>query len=224
MNEKAVIILSGGIDSSTLCYKYAVDNFDIYSLTINYGQRHSREVESAKIIAGNLGISHKVADLSPLKHLLYGSALTDPGVEVPRVPEKTEYFETLKSTIVPNRNAIFLSIAIGYAQSIGANSIFFGAHHSDRGVYPDCRKEFVEAFEIAERLANDNQNLKIEAPFVDMDKSEIVKLGSKLQVPFESTWTCYVGGELHCGNCSACNERKRAFTDSGIKDPTKYKN
>ncbi|MGI9553368.1 MAG: 7-cyano-7-deazaguanine synthase QueC [Thermodesulfobacteriota bacterium] len=224
MKEKAVIILSGGIDSSTLCYKFAAENFDIYSLTIIYGQRHSREIDSAKLIAGKLGISHKIVDLSQLKQLLSGSALTDPGVEVPRVPEKTEYFETLKSTIVPNRNAIFLSVAIGYAQSIGANKIFFGAHHSDRGVYPDCRKEFVEAFEIAERLANDNQDLRIEAPFVEMDKSEVVGLGSSLNVPFESTWTCYVGGELHCGACSACNERKRAFTESGIKDPTEYKN
>ena len=224
MKEKAVIILSGGIDSTTLCYKYAKDNFDIYSLTIIYGQRHSREVESAKKVAGALGISHKVVDLSPLQLLLSGSALTDPGVAVPEVPEKAEFFETLKSTIVPNRNSILLSIAIGYAQSIGANNIFFGAHHSDRGVYPDCRKEFVEAFETAERLANDNQNLKIEAPFVGMNKSEIVKLGSKLNVPFESTWTCYIGGELHCGSCSACNERKRAFSESGIKDPTKYKN
>ena len=224
MNEKAVIILSGGIDSSTLCYKYASDNFDIYSLTIIYGQRHLREVESAKNVANTLGISHRVVDLSPSNQLLTGSALTDPDVEVPKVPEKAEHFETLKSTIVPNRNAIFLSIAIGYAQSIGANSIFFGAHHSDRGVYPDCRKEFVEAFEAAERLANDNNNLKVEAPFVNMDKSEIVKLGSKLQVPYEITWTCYVGGELHCGTCSACNERKRAFSESGITDPTRYQN
>ena len=224
MKEKAVIILSGGIDSSTLCYKFAKENFDVYSLTIIYGQKHLREVESAKTVAKTVGISHKVVDLSSLKQLLSGSALTDLDVEVPNVPEKSEHFETLKSTIVPNRNSILLSIAIGYAQSIGVNNIFFGAHHSDRGVYPDCRKEFVDAFKTAERLANNNQNLNIEAPFVGMDKSEIVELGEKLGVPFESTWTCYVGGELHCGTCSACNERKRAFVESKIKDPTKYEN
>ena len=200
MKEKAVIILSGGIDSTTLCYKYASENFEIYSLTLIYGQRHSREVESAKNVALELGISNKVVDLSPLKELLTGSALTDSKIDVPEVPEEAEHFETLKTTIVPNRNAIFLSIAIGYAQSMGINTVFFGAHHSDRGVYPDCRKEFVEAFEISERLANDNQNLKIEAPFVGMDKSDIVQLGSELRVPFELTWTCYVGGDLHCGN------------------------
>ena len=222
MKKKAVAILSGGIDSSTLCYKYKSENFEVHALTIKYGQRHKREVSSAENIAKALGISHKVLDLSSLKHVLSGSALTDATVKIPEVPEEAEHFDSLKVTIVPNRNAIFLSAAIGYAQSIGANNVCFGAHHSDRGVYPDCRKEFVEAFETAERLATDNQELKVEAPFIEMDKSEVVKLGSKLGVPFELTWTCYEGKELHCGTCSACRERKRAFTVSGIKDPTKY--
>lgn len=224
MKEKVVIILSGGIDSSTLCYKTASDNCDIYSLTMIYGQKHLKEIESAKIIAEKLGIKNKIIDISSLKELLTGSALTDSEVEVPMVSETVEHYETLKSTIVPNRNAIFLSIAIGYAQSIEANTIFFGAHHSDRGVYPDCRKEFVEAFEHAERLANDNKNLRIEAPFVDMDKSEIVRLGSNLNVPYELTWTCYLGGELHCGTCSSCRERRRAFLEASVTDPTRYKN
>ena len=219
---KAVIIFSGGLDSTVLCYKAVSDNFDVHAITILYGQRHSREVESAKKTAGILGINHRVIDLSNINELLQGSALTDSNIEVPEVPETTEHFETLKSTIVPNRNAIFLSVAIGFSESIKANHIFFGAHHSDRGVYPDCRKEFVEAFETAERLANDNPELSISAPFVEMDKSEIVTLGNKLGVPFEHTWTCYVGGELHCGVCSACNERKRAFREAGVTDPTVY--
>lgn len=224
MKKKTVIVLSGGIDSSTLCYKYKREFFDIYSLTIIYGQKHIIEVNSAKNIAETLGISHKVVDLSPLKHLLSGSALTDRDVNVPQVPEKAEHSDSLKITIVPNRNAIFLSMAVGYAQSIGANSVCFGAHHSDRGVYPDCRKEFVEAFETAERLANGNPDLKVEAPFINMDKSEIVKLGNELGVPFELTWTCYKGNGIHCGMCSACKERKRAFLESRINDPTQYKN
>lgn len=221
---KAVIIFSGGLDSTVLCYKAVSDNFDVNAITILYGQRHSREVEGAKKTAGILGINHRVIDLSNINELLQGSALTDSNIGVPEVPETTEHYETLKSTIVPNRNAIFLSLAIGYSESIKANHIFFGAHHSDRGVYPDCRKEFVEAFEIAERLANDNPELSISAPFVEMDKSEIVTLGKKLGVPFEHTWTCYVGGELHCGVCSACNERKRAFREAGVTDPTYYEN
>ena len=222
MKTKAVIIASGGIDSSTLLYKMVNEGFSVYALTFIYGQRHLKEIKSAEIISQQLGVEHKVVDISSMNQLLQGSALTDSSVDVPEVPETAEHFDTLKSTIVPNRNAIFLSIAIGYATSIGANHVFFGAHFSDRGVYPDCRKEFVDAFEVSERLATDNPNLVIDAPFVDSDKSEIVKLGSELGVPFEQTWTCYKGGELHCGVCSSCRERKRAFIESGVDDPTGY--
>ena len=223
MKEKAVIILSGGIDSSTLCYKYAPE-YDVHGLSVLYGQRHSREIQSAKQIAERLNITHKIIDLTPLGELLSGSALTDRAVDVPEVPETVEHYNTLKSTIVPNRNAILLSVAIGYAGSIGAEKVYFGAHHSDRGVYPDCRKEFVDAFEIAERLANDNSKLTISAPFIDMDKSQIVALGNELGVPFKLTWTCYNGGEKHCGRCSSCKERKRSFIESGVEDPTDYEN
>ena len=221
--SRVVIIFSGGLDSTVLCYKAVADGLDVHALTIIYGQRHVKEIESARKTAGLLGISQRVVDLSNINELLQGSALTDNSVDVPEVPETAEHFETLKTTIVPNRNAIFLSVAIGYSESIKADNVFFGAHHSDRGVYPDCRKEFVEAFEAAERLATDNDNLNISAPFVGMDKAEIVALGNELSVPFENTWTCYVGGEIHCGSCSACNERKRAFRESGVDDPTVYK-
>ena len=222
MSNKAVIIASGGIDSSTLLYKIVKEGFEVYVLTFIYGQKHLKEIEYAKSIAEKLDVNHKVVDLSSMKVLLSGSALTDSSVEVPEVPETSEYYETLQSTIVPNRNAIFLSIAIGYAVSLKANHVFFGAHFSDRGVYPDCRKEFVEAFQTAERLANDNPEMVIDAPFVDIDKSDIVKLGAELGVPFKETWTCYKGGEKHCGVCSSCRERKRAFVDSGVTDPTEY--
>ncbi len=222
MNKKAVIIASGGIDSSTLLYRMVDEGFSVYALTFIYGQRHLKEINSADIISKKLGIDHKIVDISSMNQLLQGSALTDPSVDVPEVPETAEHFDTLKSTIVPNRNAIFLSISIGYATSIEANHVFFGAHFSDRGVYPDCRKEFIEAFEVSERLATDNPELVIDAPFVNSDKSEIVKLGDDLGVPFEDTWTCYKGGELHCGVCSSCRERKRAFVESGVMDPTGY--
>jgi 7-cyano-7-deazaguanine synthase len=222
MSNKAVIIASGGIDSSTLLYKMVKEGFEVYVLTFIYGQKHLKEIEYAKRIAEKLDVNHKVVDLSSMKVLLSGSALTDSSVEVPEVPETVEHYETLQSTIVPNRNAIFLSIAIGYAVSLKANHVFFGAHFSDRGVYPDCRKEFVDAFQESERLANDNPDLIIDAPFVDIDKSEIVKLGAELGVPFQQTWTCYKGGAMHCGVCSSCRERKRAFVDSGVTDPTEY--
>ena len=219
---KAVVIASGGVDSSTLLYKTVKEDYETYVLTFIYGQKHTREIESAKKICEGLNVHHKVIGLSVLKDLLSGSALTDSGVEVPEVPETAEHYETLKTTIVPNRNSIFLSIAIGYAVSIKANYIFFGAHHSDRGVYPDCRREFVEAFEHAERLANDNLLLVIAAPFVNMTKSEIVKLGVELGVPYKETWSCYKGGRIHCGVCSSCRERKRAFQEAAILDPTEY--
>lgn len=222
MSKKAVVIVSGGIDSATLLYKILQEGYDVYALTFLYGQKHRKEIDSAKSICSALDVSHKVIDLSAMKELLSGSALTDSNVEIPEVPETAEHYETLKATIVPNRNAIFLSVAIGYALSIGADHVFFGAHYSDRGVYPDCRKEFVEAFQLSERLATDNPSLVIDAPFVDVDKSQIVKLGSELGVPFKETWTCYNGGELHCGVCSSCRERKRAFRESGVSDPTRY--
>ncbi len=222
MKTKAVIIASGGIDSSTLLYKMVKDGFQVYVLTFIYGQKHLKEIEYAKVIAQRLEVDHRVVDLSAMKGLLSGSALTDANVEVPNVPETADHYETLKSTIVPNRNAIFLSIAIGYAVSLEANHVYFGAHFSDRGVYPDCRKEFVEAFQYSERLANDNPDLVLDAPFVNIDKSEIVKLGAELGVPFKDTWTCYKGGEKHWGVCSSCRERKRAFAQSGVPDPTEY--
>jgi 7-cyano-7-deazaguanine synthase len=220
--KKAVLIVSGGVDSSTLLYKTIEEGYEAYALTFIYGQKHKREIESAKRICHGLNVPHKVIDLSSLKEILLGSALTDSSVEIPEVPETVEYYETLKSTIVPNRNSIFLSIAIGYAVSIGANHVFFGAHYSDRGVYPDCRREFIEALEYAERLANDNHNLVVSAPFVDMNKSQIVKLGAELGVPYKETWSCYKGGRVHCGVCSSCRERKRAFESAGVLDPTEY--
>jgi 7-cyano-7-deazaguanine synthase len=220
--KKAVVIVSGGVDSSTLLYKIVKEGYETYALTFIYGQKHEREIESARRICSGLRVSHKVIDLSSLKAILSGSALTDSGVEIPDVPETVEYYETLKTTTVPNRNSIFLAIAIGYGVSIKANQVFFGAHHSDRGVYPDCRREFVEALEYAERLANDNPNLVVSAPFVDINKLEIVRLGAELSVPYEETWSCYKGGEVHCGICSSCRERKRAFDEAGILDPTEY--
>jgi len=222
MNKKAVIILSGGIDSTTLVYSSLKQGYEVECLTILYGQRHRREADSARRITGALGVVHKVADLSPLGEILSGSALTDTKIDVPEVPETAEHYDTLKTTIVPNRNAIFLSIAVGYAVSTDAENVFFGAHSSDRGVYPDCREEFVEAFQASERLATDEPDLNIIAPFVGMEKADIVRLGDRLGVPFGETWSCYKGGTVHCGVCSSCRERKRAFIEAGVPDPTGY--
>ncbi|HVY54715.1 MAG TPA: 7-cyano-7-deazaguanine synthase QueC [Thermodesulfobacteriota bacterium] len=222
MNKKAVIILSGGVDSTTLVYSSLDQGYEVECLTILYGQRHKKEADSARRISEALGVSHKTVDLSPLGAILSGSALTDSKIDVPEVPETAEHYDTLKTTIVPNRNAIFLSIAVGYAVSIDAGNVFFGAHGSDRGVYPDCREEFVEAFQASERLATDEPDLNILAPFVGMEKADIVRLGRRLGVPFGETWSCYKGGRKHCGVCSSCRERKRAFTEARVPDPTEY--
>lgn len=215
-------MVSGGIDSSTLCYKAVREGYDVSPLTFIYGQKHEKEVLSSEKICRHLGLRPNVVDLSSASVLFGASALTDREVEIPRVPASASNYETLSATVVPNRNAIFLSLAVAYSQSIGCDVVFYGAHHSDRGVYPDCRAEFVSAFEEAERLATGNERLTIAAPFVDMDKSGIVKLGSRLGVPFKDTWSCYVGSRVHCGTCSSCRERKRAFIEAEVADPTEY--
>lgn len=222
MDKKAVLIGSGGIDSTTLLYKLIGDDYIPVVLTFLYGQKHGKEIEYVKATCKTLKLKNITVDISGIKNLIKGSALTDADVKIPEVAETAEFYETLKATIVPNRNSIFLTLAVAYAQSVGCNHIFFGAHFSDRGVYPDCRKEFVEAFQNNQILANDNKDLRIHAPFVDLDKADIVKLGHELKVPFELTWSCYKGGDLHCGVCSSCRERKRAFLESEIADPTVY--
>jgi len=222
MSGKAVVIVSGGVDSSTLCYKAVREGYEVFLLTFIYGQKHEREVCSSENVCRHLGLSPNIIDLSSVRTLFGASALTDRDVEIPRVSATARNYETLSATVVPNRNAIFLSLSVAYSQSIGCDTVFYGAHHSDRGVYPDCRAAFVSAFEKAERLATDNERLTIIAPFIDMDKSGIVRLGVRLGVPFEDTWSCYVGSRMHCGTCSSCRERKRAFIEADVDDPTEY--
>jgi len=222
MSGKAVVMVSGGVDSSTLCYKAVREGYELFPLTFIYGQKHEKEIRSSESICRGLGLVPNIVDLSPARTLFGASALTDRDVEIPRVSATAGNYETLSATVVPNRNAIFLSLSVAYSQSIGCDTVFYGAHRSDRGVYPDCRPEFVSAFEKAERLATDNERLTIVAPFIDMDKSGIVRLGASLGVPFEDTWSCYVGSRMHCGTCSSCRERKRAFIEADVDDPTQY--
>jgi len=217
-----VAIASGGADSSTLLYLLRSEGYNVKALTFLYGQRHDKEIGSAVKICKILGVEHQVVDVSALKELLSSSALINRLITVPEVPETTEHYESLKTTIVPNRNAILLSIAVGFAVARGINRVVYGAHFSDRGVYPDCREEFVEAFQQTMRLATENSKLEILAPFVRKSKAEIIGLGSRLGVPYDLTWSCYNGGAQHCGRCSSCRERKRAFIEANVNDPTEY--
>lgn len=222
VSGKAVVMVSGGVDSSTLCYKAVREGYEVFPLTFIYGQKHEKEIRSSENICRKLGLTPNVVDLSSIRTLFGACALTDRDVGIPRVSATARNYETLSATVVPNRNAIFLSLAVAYSQNVGCDTVFYGAHHSDRGVYPDCRLEFVSAFEEAEKLATDNARLTIVAPFVDLDKSGIVRLGARLGVPFQDTWSCYVGSRMHCGTCSSCRERKRAFVEADIADPTEY--
>ncbi len=216
---KAVLILSGGIDSSTLLYYLLDEGYDVHALTFYYGQKHSKEIEHSKLIAeeaksrGN--VEHRVADISSIHDLISSGALT--GKE--SVPKAFYSEEVQKRTIVPNRNMIMLSIAAGYAVKIGAKEVYYAAHKSDYSIYPDCRKEFVKAFDAAVYLANLWTPVEIKAPFVEMTKDEIVKLGLRLEVPYELTWSCYEGNERPCLSCGTCLERTEAFLINNARDP-----
>lgn len=214
MKKKAVVIMSGGPDSSAVAYYAKNRGYDVYGLTFNYGQIAVKETEHAKMIADKLGIPLITVDLSQLKQVFGGStALCDKGIPMPSKFEPT--------IIVPFRNAIFLSVAVSYAISIGAEVVFYGAQGSDAPFYPDCRRAFYKAFQGAARLGTDT-NVTIKAPFHRLNKYEIIKIGEKLGVPFKLTWSCYLDGDKHCGVCESCINRKNAFKEAGIKDPTEY--
>lgn len=222
MKAKAVIIISGGMDSATLLYKIVSDGFEVSALSFDYGQRHKKELVYAQKLCVDLGIFHKTIDITTISGLLQGSALTTKKINVP----EGHYSDvSMKSTVVPNRNAIMLSLAYGYAVSINAEMVAFAAHAGDHPIYPDCRPSFVAAFDTMEKIANEgyaNPKLKLEDPFINISKSEIVKIGTKLNVPYEDTWSCYKGREKHCGKCGTCTERIEAFKLAEAPDPTEY--
>lgn len=214
--EKCVVVLSGGIDSTTVAYWAREQGYKVHAITFKYGQIATREVEHATRIAQKLGVPIKIIDLSTLKEIFAGvTVLCDKTLHM------TSEFNPL--LIVPFRNAIFLSIAVAYAVSINANKIFYGAQGSDVPFYPDCRREFYKAFENAASLGTDRKII-IEAPFNSVTKSEIIKIGTKLGVPYNLTWSCYLNGPHHCGKCESCINRKKAFAEAAVQDPTKYAN
>ncbi len=183
-------------------------------MTFKYGQRADREIKCAREIAQKLAIPIKVIDFSSLKEIFTGvTSLVDEKISL------TPNFST--PIIVPFRNAIFLSAAVAYAASVGAMWVFYGAQGSDAQNYPDCRREFYEAFEKAAQLGTDSK-IHIEAPFSEITKAQLIQNGTKMGVPFELTWSCYRDGKLHCGTCESCINRKRAFKEAKIYDPTEY--
>ena len=215
---KTVIVYSGGLDSTVLLYHLRASGHELHALSIDYGQRHRCELDRAADLCEELGIPHPTADLSAIQPLLAGNSLTSPEIEVAE-GHYTE--ESMKSTVVPNRNMIFLALATGHALSIKAGQVAYAAHSGDHAIYPDCRNEFAEAMAAAIRIADWNP-VELVRPFVDWTKADIVRRGDELGVPFARTWSCYKGGAQHCGRCGTCIERREAFDLAEIEDPTPY--
>ncbi len=226
--DKAVILLSGGLDSATTLAIAADKGFDIHALTCIYGQRHSCEIESARKVAASIGVAeHRIIkiDLSAFG----GSALTDANIEVPKDRTDADIAEQIPVTYVPARNTVFLSYALAWAEVLGAFDIFIGVNSTDYSGYPDCRAEFIAAFEKMANLATaaavqGKGVYRINTPIIDMTKAEIILAGTKLAVDYSLTHSCY-DPDAHsrsCGRCDSCRLRLRGFARAGMKDPAEY--
>ncbi len=220
MPRIAVVLLSGGLDSSVALHLAKREGYEIHALSFAYGQRHTKELEYAQWQAENIGVaSYRVVDLSFTSW--GGSALTDPSLEV----EKGDTARKASpNTYVPARNMVFLSVAASIAEAVGAECIYIGVSEVDYSGYVDCREEFIRSMETTinlgtERKGLNGQPIRIEAPFIHTTKAEEVTLGVELGVPFDRTWTCYHGGEKPCGECDSCQLRAKAFEEAGVPDP-----
>ncbi len=215
---KAVVIYSGGMDSFTVLHKALREGYELHALSFNYGQRHSKELDYASRVCEQLGVPHKVVDITAINDLVGGSALTSDDIDV---PEGDYAEESMKATVVPNRNMILLSLATGYALSLGTGKVFYGAHAGDHTIYPDCRPEFVEAVNEVTKIC-DWQPVTIEAPYLKSSKIEILTDGLAMELDYGQTWTCYNGREKACGKCGSCVERLEAFAFNKVTDPLEY--
>jgi 7-cyano-7-deazaguanine synthase len=218
----AVSVVSGGLDSTVMAYWLAWNGYDQTMLTFNYGQRHCKEIDYAKRTAATLRIDHHVVNLTAVTKFLHASALVNRDAPVP-----DGHYEDamMRQTVVPNRNAMMLTIATTAAVALNASVVATAVHAGDHAVYPDCRPEFIHAFGAAMLAANDgflHKNFAVFAPFVHMDKADIVAVGYELDVPFVDTWSYYRGDEHHCGTCGTCVERREAFHLVDVPDPTLY--
>lgn len=214
--KNSAIIVSGGMDSITLLY----DRKDEIALGISfdYGSNHNaREIPFAKIHCERLGIKHITINLD-FMHQYFKSSLLD-GAEA--IPEGHYADDNMKSTVVPFRNGIMLAIAIGIAESNNLDQVFIANHGGDHTIYPDCRPEFINAIDAAATAGTYN-NVKVIAPYTKITKSDIARIGKRLGIDYAETWSCYKGGEVHCGKCGTCVERKEALAEAGIEDKTIY--
>lgn len=215
--NKVVVIYSGGMDSFTVLNRAIKDGKEVFALSFDYGQRHVKELQCASKVCKSLNIKHKVIDISTINQLLAGSSLTD-DIDI---PEGHYAAENMKSTIVPNRNMILLSLAVGYAVSVGASQVYYGAHSGDHAIYPDCRPEFVQKMNDVCQIAN-YESVEIFSPYLTVNKSAILADGLSMGLNYSETWTCYNGREKACGKCGSCQERLEAFRDNKVIDPIAY--
>ncbi len=226
--KKAVVLLSGGLDSATTLAIARSEGFRCYALTFNYGQRHKREVEAAKKIAESLEvIEHRIIEIDLA--CFGGSALTDPSIEVPKNRDVLGNIAQIPSTYVPARNTIFLSYALAWTEVLDAFDIFIGVNQTDYSGYPDCRAEFISAFEKTANLAtaaavSGPERYCIHTPIINMTKGEIILAGTKLGVDYSLTHSCYDPDEQgrSCGRCDSCRLRLKGFAEAGLKDPVEY--
>ncbi len=225
--KKAVVLSSGGLDSTTVIAIAQKEGYDVYSMSFSYGQRHLYELEAAKTIADTANVKkHIVIDCN--MNQIGGSALTD-DIEVPKKRASETIADEIPVTYVPARNTIFLSFALAWAETLGASDIFIGVNALDYSGYPDCRPEFIRAYEQMADLATKTgvektTSIRIHTPLIDMTKAEIIKTGISLGVDYSITHSCYDPTKegLACGECDSCLLRMKGFTEAGIKDPTKY--
>ena len=217
-SRPAVVIYSGGMDSYTVLHRALREGHDVHALSFHNGQRHARELDVARQVCSDLGVSHRIVDIRAIHQLIGNSALTDSDRAMP----KADYAEdNLADTVVPNRNMILLSLAIGHAVNIGAPICFYGAHGGDHVLYPDCRPAFVERMNDVAAIAN-FEAVRIEAPYLHSNKAQILADGIEMGLDYAQTWTCYLGEATACGECGSCRERLAAFASQGKTDPLPY--
>ena len=223
MTGKAVVLLSGGLDSTTTLAQAIADGNEVVALSFRYGQRHSKELVAAKNVADFFKVKHVIVDIDLS---MFRSALTDKNIDVPENRDEEQMGSDIPVTYVPARNIIMLSVAAGLCESVDADKIYIGANSVDYSGYPDCRPEFFAEYEkminIGTKAGVEGHPIKIMTPIQHATKADIVRLGKKLGAPLHLTWSCYEGGEKACGKCDSCQLRLRGFEEAGYKDEIEY--